>query len=94
MQIIDAETTDARIKKYRSDSCVVCFLTMYSTYVLNSSENHFYMMTIDSGRTIDATRMGTMSRFLNHSCDPNCDTQLWYNSSPACHSQSERAEAH
>ena len=26
---------------------------------------------------IDASLMGSMARFINHSCDPNCVTEKW-----------------
>ena len=38
---------------------------------------HFYFMTLSSSETIDATIRGGVGRFLNHSCDPNCETQKW-----------------
>ncbi|XP_029448352.1 histone-lysine N-methyltransferase NSD2 [Rhinatrema bivittatum] len=38
---------------------------------------HFYMLTIDKDRIIDAGPKGNYSRFMNHSCQPNCDTQKW-----------------
>ncbi|KAM9330334.1 histone-lysine N-methyltransferase NSD2 [Gastrophryne carolinensis] len=38
---------------------------------------HFYMLTIDKDRIIDAGPKGNYSRFMNHSCDPNCETQKW-----------------
>ena len=28
-------------------------------------------------RIIDAGPKGNLSRFMNHSCDPNCETQKW-----------------
>ncbi|KAK2196360.1 bifunctional SET domain superfamily/SET domain/Post-SET domain/FY-rich [Babesia duncani] len=31
-----------------------------------------YMFRLDEQLIVDATRRGTMSRFINHSCDPNC----------------------
>lgn len=34
-------------------------------------------MELTRGATIDATRKGAISRFINHSCDPNCETQKW-----------------
>ncbi|XP_019732732.1 histone-lysine N-methyltransferase NSD2 [Hippocampus comes] len=37
----------------------------------------FYMLTIDKDRIIDAGPKGNFSRFMNHSCQPNCETQKW-----------------
>ncbi|KAM8938870.1 histone-lysine N-methyltransferase NSD2 isoform 2-T2 [Pelodytes ibericus] len=39
--------------------------------------SHFYMLTIDKDRIIDAGPKGNYSRFMNHSCHPNCETQKW-----------------
>ena len=41
------------------------------------SYDHFYFMTLSSDEVIDATVRGSISRFINHSCDPNCETQKW-----------------
>nr|XP_033806821.1 histone-lysine N-methyltransferase NSD2 [Geotrypetes seraphini]XP_033806831.1 histone-lysine N-methyltransferase NSD2 [Geotrypetes seraphini]XP_033806839.1 histone-lysine N-methyltransferase NSD2 [Geotrypetes seraphini]XP_033806849.1 histone-lysine N-methyltransferase NSD2 [Geotrypetes seraphini]XP_033806859.1 histone-lysine N-methyltransferase NSD2 [Geotrypetes seraphini]XP_033806868.1 histone-lysine N-methyltransferase NSD2 [Geotrypetes seraphini] len=38
---------------------------------------HFYMLTVDKDRIIDAGPKGNYSRFMNHSCQPNCETQKW-----------------
>lgn len=38
---------------------------------------HFYFMTLRPNQIIDATCKGNLSRFLNHSCLPNCETQKW-----------------
>uniref|UniRef100_A0AAR5P0M7 Histone-lysine N-methyltransferase n=1 Tax=Dendroctonus ponderosae TaxID=77166 RepID=A0AAR5P0M7_DENPD len=40
-------------------------------------EDNYYFMTVDSDRVIDAGPKGNLSRFMNHSCDPNCVTQKW-----------------
>jgi SET domain-containing protein len=47
---------------------------------LSKDENmqHFYILTIDSNECIDALRKGNLARFINHSCNPNCQTQKWY----------------
>lgn len=37
----------------------------------------FYMLTIDKDRIIDAGPKGNYSRFMNHSCQPNCETLKW-----------------
>ncbi|XP_022104946.1 uncharacterized protein LOC110986919 isoform X2 [Acanthaster planci] len=41
------------------------------------NQRHFYFMALRADEIIDATIKGNMSRFINHSCDPNCETQKW-----------------
>jgi len=36
-----------------------------------------YMFTLDQETYIDASMYGSLARFINHSCDPNCYTQKW-----------------
>jgi hypothetical protein len=36
-----------------------------------------YCMLLPGGNVIDATKLGNVARFINHSCDPNCVTQVW-----------------
>ncbi|XP_009803970.1 histone-lysine N-methyltransferase ASHR3-like isoform X2 [Nicotiana tabacum] len=38
---------------------------------------NFYMCELRKDFTIDATFKGNLSRFLNHSCDPNCKLEKW-----------------
>ncbi|GLH04577.1 Probable histone-lysine N-methyltransferase CG1716 [Gryllus bimaculatus] len=38
---------------------------------------HYYFMALKSDAIIDATMKGNISRFINHSCDPNAETQKW-----------------
>jgi SET domain-containing protein len=33
-----------------------------------------YMMKIGKNEVIDPTDYGNLARFMNHSCDPNCET--------------------
>ena len=40
-------------------------------------EHNYYYMTVDNNRMIDAGPKGNIARFMNHSCDPNCETQKW-----------------
>lgn len=41
------------------------------------NDDHVYMMEINSNAIIDARFKGNMSRFINHSCDPNCQLEKW-----------------
>lgn len=36
---------------------------------------HYYFMALNTDEIIDATQKGNISRFINHSCDPNAETQ-------------------
>ncbi|KAK9510749.1 hypothetical protein O3M35_005471 [Rhynocoris fuscipes] len=38
---------------------------------------HYYFMALKADTVIDATSKGNISRFINHSCDPNAETQKW-----------------
>lgn len=38
---------------------------------------HDYCLQLDKNLIIDAYRMGNDCRFVNHSCEPNCEMQKW-----------------
>jgi histone-lysine N-methyltransferase NSD2 len=40
-------------------------------------DTRYYFFSIDGQTIIDAGRKGSLARFLNHSCDPNCITEKW-----------------
>ena len=35
-----------------------------------------YMFRLDEHFVVDATSQGSLARFVNHSCDPNCYTKI------------------
>lgn len=41
------------------------------------NSRNFYFITLGKNRVIDAGRRGNLSRFINHSCEPNCESQKW-----------------
>ena len=43
-------------------------------------EHNFYFMQLDYDTVIDARYRGSIGRFLNSSCRPNCETQKWRDS--------------
>ncbi|XP_048500241.1 histone-lysine N-methyltransferase ASHH1 isoform X2 [Beta vulgaris subsp. vulgaris] len=36
-----------------------------------------YIISLNAYESIDATRKGSLARFINHSCHPNCETRKW-----------------
>ncbi len=46
------------------------------------ASHHTFLFTLDDDTVLDAAKGGNPSRFINHSCDPNCeavieDEQIW-----------------
>ncbi|XP_062867038.1 histone-lysine N-methyltransferase ASH1L [Trichomycterus rosablanca] len=47
---------------------------MMEQYFAHSGQ---YCLNLDSGMVIDSYRMGNEARFINHSCEPNCEMEKW-----------------
>ncbi|VXA96409.1 Nuclear protein SET [Burkholderia sp. 8Y] len=41
----------------------------------NAEDGHTFLFGLDDGRVIDGARGGNSSRWLNHSCAPNCEAE-------------------
>ena len=57
-EVIDEEEKKTRLREWDRD---------------HPDDSNFYLMALDSGWYIDARNEGNLSRFINHSCDPNCE---------------------
>ncbi|TMW41095.1 hypothetical protein DOY81_013825, partial [Sarcophaga bullata] len=40
-------------------------------------DENFYFLSVEKDYIIDAGPKGNLARFMNHSCEPNCETQKW-----------------
>lgn len=40
----------------------------------NKGRHHTFLFVLDDDTVIDARRKGTDARYINHSCEPNCET--------------------
>ncbi|XP_044753544.1 uncharacterized protein LOC123312969 [Coccinella septempunctata] len=47
------------------------------TRMHQQKDENYYFLTIDKDRMLDAGPKGNVARFMNHSCQPNCETQKW-----------------
>ncbi|OVA01074.1 SET domain [Macleaya cordata] len=43
----------------------------------NQGLKNAFIITLNAYESIDATRKGSLARFINHSCQPNCETRKW-----------------
>lgn len=41
-----------------------------------SQPYHTFLFSLDNGEVVDATYGGNVSRWINHSCDPNCEAVI------------------
>ncbi|KAA8495732.1 Histone-lysine N-methyltransferase, H3 lysine-36 and H4 lysine-20 specific [Porphyridium purpureum] len=48
-----------------------------ATQRLESENDDWYVMCVDENVYIDSSLKGNVSRFINHSCAPNCEVQMW-----------------
>ncbi|KAJ3260634.1 Histone-Lysine N-Methyltransferase ash1l [Boothiomyces macroporosus] len=64
------------IMEYRGEiiSDATCRERMRTIYA--NASNH-YFLNYGFGEVIDGYRKGTIARFANHSCDPNCHIEKW-----------------
>ncbi|KAL5282689.1 NSD1 family protein [Megaselia abdita] len=66
------------------------FVTEYVGEIIDTKEYHrrlkqqereknydYYFLTLQNNYFIDAGPKGNIGRFMNHSCEPNCETQKW-----------------
>lgn len=42
-----------------------------------AGETNFYMVEVSRNMVVDAAEKGNYARFVNHSCEPNCELQKW-----------------
>jgi uncharacterized protein len=42
----------------------------------DASDNHTFLFSVDRGVVIDAGVAGNDARYINHSCDPNCESVI------------------
>jgi hypothetical protein len=61
-EIIDEEEMQRRLTSQRT---------------LTPNDKEYYVMELANGIYVDGKYEGNVSRFINHSCDPNCELQRW-----------------
>uniref|UniRef100_A0A2P2K3Q8 Uncharacterized protein MANES_12G141700 n=1 Tax=Rhizophora mucronata TaxID=61149 RepID=A0A2P2K3Q8_RHIMU len=44
---------------------------------VNQGLKDAFIISLNSSESIDATKKGSLARFINHSCQPNCETRKW-----------------
>ncbi|KAF2072459.1 hypothetical protein CYY_006235 [Polysphondylium violaceum] len=72
-------TQDIKKKDFIIEYCgeVITKATCINRMQKAENEKFFYFLTLDAKECLDASKKGNHARFINHSCDPNCETQKW-----------------
>ncbi|XP_065185032.1 histone-lysine N-methyltransferase SETD2-like [Sycon ciliatum] len=65
------------VREYVGEVCSFVEFQRRTEEYHEQGRRHHYFMTLRSDQIIDATLRGSVSRFMNHSCEPNCETQKW-----------------
>ena len=66
---LDSEYGEKKMNEYKDKTC---------TYLMGLPNNN------SKHEVIDPTKNGNMARFINHSCDPNCETRKWHVKGELC----------
>lgn len=73
-EIITQSECERRMKQiYKKDKVRILPIMLENLRLLDQC---YYLMSFDNKMIIDATR-GTIARFVNHSCEPNCEMIKW-----------------
>ena len=69
---LDSEYGQKKLNEYKDKTC---------TYLMGLPNDN---NTNNRHEVIDPTKNGNMARFINHSCDPNCETRKWHVKGEVC----------
>ena len=76
-EIITQEECDSRMRvRYKNAEVCTLFMPHYSSPTKLTIFQCYYLMDFDQQMILDATR-GSIARFINHSCEPNCRMIKW-----------------
>lgn len=65
----------ARLLEYRGER--IDSAEAFRRYGDNSSRGETYLFAVNAHWLIDGSVGGSSARFVNHSCDPNCEAVIW-----------------
>lgn len=84
-EVIRSELSELREKQYEAKVKhsnlhiikikfeIFYFIQFFFLYIQNRG---IYMFRLDEDRVVDATLSGGLARYINHSCNPNCVTEI------------------
>jgi palmitoyltransferase ZDHHC9/14/18 len=75
-EIITQSECERRMKQVYKKDKVSRHTWLHSKHAPAHRQQCYYLMSFDNKMIIDATR-GTIARFVNHSCEPNCSMIKW-----------------
>lgn len=63
---------DTYLMKYEGEVIGKCMSDKRERMYIKNGIDSIYMFEVDTDMIIDATKLGNMARYINHSCNPNC----------------------
>ena len=68
---------NTRVLEYRGER--IDSAEAFRRYGDNSGSGETYLFAVNDHWLIDGSAGGSSARFINHSCDPNCEAVIWVN---------------